>query len=161
MINLIFAVSQNNIIGKNNKLPWHIPDDLKRFKDLTNNDVIVMGRKTWDSLPNNVKPLPNRINVVLTSKNDLNNSSVIISDNIENVLKHYNDRTVWVIGGTKVLQDFLPYADNLYITMVNSVVDGDTEGPLIDYDEWIIESSVDMVYNQYNYSNIIYKKVQQ
>jgi dihydrofolate reductase len=157
MINLIFAVSQNNIIGKNNKLPWHIPDDLKRFKDLTINDVVVMGRKTWESLPNNCKPLSNRTNVILSSK-ELELSGAIVYNSINDVLEHYNDKTVWIIGGTKILQEFLPFADNLYITRINHDVDGDTYGPLIDYNEWILESSVDMVYNNYEYSNLIYKK---
>jgi dihydrofolate reductase len=158
MINLIFAVSQNNIIGKNNKLPWHIPDDLKRFKDLTIIDVVVMGRKTWESLPNNCKPLPNRTNVILSSNKELKLSSANIFNSVDDILEHYNDKTVWIIGGTKVLQDFLPYADNLYITRINHDIDGDTYGPLMDYNEWILESSVDMVYNNYEYSNLIYKK---
>ena len=158
MINLIFAVSKNNIIGKNNKLPWHIPDDLKRFKDLTINDVVVMGRNTWESLPNNCRPLPNRINVVLSSNKELKLSGAIVFNSVNDIMEHYDDQTVWIIGGTNVLQEFLPFADNLYITRINHEIDGDTYGPLIDYNEWLVESSVDMVYNQYNYANLIYSK---
>ncbi len=99
MVKIIACVSKNGVIGKDNDLIWKIPDDLKRFKSLTSGNVIVMGRKTFESIGS--KPLPNRTNVVLTSKKI---EGVECFTSIGEVLETYKDREVWVIGGEKVFE---------------------------------------------------------
>ena len=113
-IHLIWAQEQGGGIGIKNSLPWHISEDLKNFKKLTLNKVIVMGRKTWDSLP--VKPLPNRRNIVLSSSK-INNIEVYSS--VKHILKYLKGETdIFIIGGAEVYKQFFEYANILHITIV-------------------------------------------
>ena len=121
-IHLIWAQDQNGGIGKCGKLPWYIPEDLKNFKKLTHNATIVMGRKTWESLP--VKPLPNRRNVVLSSNpiKDIENYN-----SIEQCAKKlYEDavKKIFVIGGAQIFQHFIYKSDELHITIINAETEG-------------------------------------
>jgi dihydrofolate reductase len=148
MIKLIYAASINNIIGRNNRLPWYLPYDIKRFKALTENHVVVMGRKTWESLPLNYKPLSNRINVVLSSNKELNIEGVIVVDNIETIINNLEglgDKDIYFIGGERVLTEAMEYADEIYLTSVNRVIDGDVKGPSIDHSKWIIRDRSDIM----------------
>jgi dihydrofolate reductase len=116
MISIIVAVSDDWGIGKNNELLWHIPEDLKRFKRLTLGKCVIMGKKTWESLPR--KPLPDRKNIVLTDIPgeciDCSFTAYSIPDALSNCEK---DQEVFVIGGGSVYRQFMPVADRLYITM--------------------------------------------
>ena len=134
-INIIAAMSRNRVIGINNKLPWNIPQDLKRFKLLTsaNNSAIVMGRKTWDSLP--IKPLPNRRNYILT-KNNFHTTfpdGLVLKDvdDIINLKKIYTN--IWIIGGQTIYEQYInkPYIDKLYLTEIEETYEGDTFFPEI------------------------------
>ena len=129
-IHIIWAQDNNGGIGKNNSLPWHISEDLINFKKITSNNTIIMGRKTWDSLP--VKPLPNRRNIVLTS-GDINNLETYST--IDSCLKNLKDdgtiNDIFVIGGKQIYSSFYDYADILHITFINQIVDGvDTYFPI-------------------------------
>ena len=117
MVKLIWAEDRNKGIGNNGKLLWHIPEDLKFFKSITQDKTIVMGRKTYESLPH--KPLPNRTNIVLSSGSSLipTHPSLVTLSSIEEVLENYNDS--WVIGGGSIYELFLPYATEAYITEVD------------------------------------------
>lgn len=117
MVKLIWAEDRNKGIGNNGKLLWHIPEDLKFFKSITQDKTIVMGRKTYESLPH--KPLPNRTNIVLSSGSSLisTHPNLVILSSIEEVLENYNDS--WVIGGGSIYELFLPYATEAYITEVD------------------------------------------
>lgn len=131
-VSLIAAAGLNNEIGKDNKLPWHIPDDLKNFKALTSGKVIVMGRKTWESL--GYKPLPNRHHVILTRKQgavpDIDGvlnlkgdmGSVIEFLKKEVVEKDY-PKEIFIIGGAEIYQQAMPYADKIYLSRVEVKVE--------------------------------------
>ena len=120
-IHLIWAQDQNGGIGKDGQLPWHIPEDLKNFKKLTLNSTIVMGRKTWDSLP--IKPLPNRRNIVLSSKHVTNTEYYTSAQECIEKLDFSND-DLFVIGGSTVYQCFIHRADELHITIINERTKG-------------------------------------
>lgn len=123
-IGIIYARSLNNVIGVNNKLPWHIPEDLQHFKDTTRGTVIAMGRKTWESLP--VKPLHGRVNVVLTSS-PLDRNDIVIVRSIKDAINEafYRKKDIWFIGGSNVINKALPLANKLSVTEVLNVYEGD------------------------------------
>jgi Dihydrofolate reductase len=121
---IIAAIARNRVIGKNGKLPWHIPEDLARFKQLTTGHTVVMGRRTFDSLDN---PLPNRVNIVITSRVINGVKSYPSLDYALQALK--NEKEVFVIGGARVFADALRLADELRLTLVDREVDGDTYFP--------------------------------
>ena len=134
-INIIAAMAKNRVIGCNNKLPWYIPQDLKKFRKLTSgkNSAVVMGRKTWESLP--IKPLPNRRNYVLT-KNNFNTTfpdGLVLKDldDIIHLKKIYND--IWIIGGETIYEQYInkSYIDRIYLTEIEDNHDGDTFFPEI------------------------------
>lgn len=143
MFSIITAISNNNVIGGDNKLLWHIPEDLKRFKNITTNHTIVMGRKTFESFP---KPLPNRHHIILTKDTNYKSeyNDITIVNDIETVLKTYeNSRSeIFIIGGGEIYNLFLPYCKKIYLTQIDKEFKGDTYFPKINYDEWdIIEQS--------------------
>ena len=123
-IAIIAAIGKNRVIGKDGKLPWHLSDDLKRFKRLTTGHTVLMGRKTWESLG---KPLSNRRNVVLTSTSISGVESYATADTALAALK--NEERVFVIGGAQVYAAFLDKADELLLTFVDQEVEGDAFFP--------------------------------
>jgi dihydrofolate reductase len=137
MIALIAAISENNCIGKNNTLPWHIPEDMKHFRKLTDGKTVVMGRKTWESIPEKFRPLPNRKNIVITRNTDYPvPAGVILYHSIEEVLKH-ETRDIIVIGGAEIYAQSIHHADTLYITEVRTFIeDGTAFFPTIDPTIW-------------------------
>ena len=126
-IELIWAQDRNGAIGVNENLPWYYSEDLKNFKKITQGNPVIMGRKTWDSLP--IKPLPGRRNIVLSSVNILDIESY---PSIDECIKAINaESRVFVIGGSSVYQSFFSYAKSLHITLVNELVkDADTYFPI-------------------------------
>jgi dihydrofolate reductase len=159
-ISIIVAIAQNNAIGKNNELLWHIPNDLKRFKKLTSGHNIIMGKKTYQSLP--FRPLPNRTNIVITD---------IVGEVIEGCKMAYSIKDAvelmdkenenFIIGGGSVYKQFLPLADKLYLTVVHKDFDADIFFPEINFDEWekleeIFVNDDDSV--PFNYSYLTLKK---
>ena len=137
MISIIVAVSEDWGIGKGNELLWHISEDLKRFKRLTSGNTVIMGKKTWESLPR--KPLPGRKNIVLTDnpKESIENSVTVYS--IEDALsKCGQDEEIFIIGGGSVYRQFMPVADRLFITHVHKKAPADIYFPEIDLSIWEI-----------------------
>ena len=136
-IKLICAISKNNVIGNENKLPWNLSEDLKRFKKLTSNNLIVMGRKTFDSIG---RPLPNRKNIVLSNNLNLKIDGVEIFNSPDEVISLYKEipekKDMYIIGGTFVYELFLEYCDYLYITYVDKNFEGDAFFPKIDWKAW-------------------------
>lgn len=130
-IHIIAAVAKNNVIGKNNKLPWHNSGDLKWFKHKTLHHPVIMGRKTFESIG---KALPDRTNIVLTRNVDFTATDVIVVHTIKQALMKAREHgnTVYVIGGGEVYQQFLNIAQKMYITKIIEDVDGDTYFPPID-----------------------------
>lgn len=141
MIYCIAAISKNKQIGLNNQLPWHIPEDLKHFKRLTTGKTVIMGRKTYESIG---KPLPNRHNVILTHQKDFKvDPSVTVLHSLDEALSlchQLND--VFVIGGGQLYKAFLPYADKLYLTLVDLIIKGDTAFPSFEQDFTCIETTL-------------------
>lgn len=138
MLSIIVAKSKNNVIGKDNKLIWNIPDDLKRFKKLTTNHTIIMGRKTFESLG---RVLPNRKHIVLTNdkRYTVDNPNVQIIHDVEELSKYEEDNQEhFVIGGAMIYKLLLPKCNRLYITEIDEEFEGDTFFPEIKQDEWKI-----------------------
>lgn len=161
MINLIVAHGSNNEIGYNNQLLWSLPTDLKRFKEITTGHTVVMGRKTFQSIG---RPLPNRENIVL-SKGNFKAEGVKVIDSIEPILKWATDREIYIIGGETIYKAFLPYADRLFITMVEGYFKADTYFPsyfhllgnykTVDYEHLKSDEK-----NKYDTRFIVYEKIQ-
>jgi len=136
---MIAAVAENNALGKNNDLVWHLPNDFKRFKSLTTNHHIIMGRKTFESFP---KPLPNRTHVIITRQNDYNPEGCIIVDSIEKAIAVCpENEDSYIIGGGEIYNLALPFTDIIEITKVHHTFDADTFFPKIDENEWILVES--------------------
>lgn len=136
MISIIVAVATNGAIGKNNELLWHIPGDLPRFKELTTGHCLIMGKRTWYSLPR--RPLPDRTNIVLTDDPCECIEGCISAYSVEDALSKCEEgKEVFVIGGGSVYRQFLDIADKLYLTHVHKDFDADTFFPDIDPEEWI------------------------
>lgn len=134
-LSIIVAVAANNAIGKDNQLLWHIPEDLKRFKVLTMGHKMIMGKKTWESLP--VRPLPGRTSIVLSDLPGEALEGAIVAYSIEEALMQCDmDAENFIIGGGSVYRQFLPLASKLYITRVHSEFEADTYFPEPDSDEW-------------------------
>ncbi|HEX8576003.1 MAG TPA: dihydrofolate reductase [Flavobacterium sp.] len=134
MIVMIAAVAQNNALGKDNRLVWHLPDDFKRFKQLTSGHHIIMGRKTFESFP---KPLPNRTHVIITSQKNYRQESCIIVHSIEEALKAVpHDDDVYIIGGGQIYELGMAFADALEITRVHADFEADAFFPAIDTNKW-------------------------
>ncbi len=159
MLSIVVAVAKNNVIGKDNKLIWHLPEDLKRFKKLTTGKTIIMGRKTFESLG---KVLPNRKHIVITKNNDfkIDNPMVEVINNINELDKYINSNEEhFVIGGASIYKILLPYTNKMYITRIYEQFEGDTFFPEIDENEWkAIERSKGLKNeeNPYDYEYITY-----
>lgn len=148
MISLIVAIAQNNAIGKDNDLLWHLSEDLKYFKKTTNERTVLMGRKTWESLP--FKPLKNRRNIVVSSQKDYAIDGAELFDSIEKaveVLKTQKDE-VFCIGGASLYKALLPEAEKLYVTRVYKDFEADVFFPEIDEQKWEIKRLSPMLYDQ-------------
>ena len=130
---LIWAQARDGVIGASGGLPWHLPEDLKLFRSLTTGSTVVMGRRTWESLPERFRPLPGRTNVVLTSDPAWSAEGARRAGSVSEVLAA--GEPVWVIGGGAVYSAFLPHAQRLVVTDVDVAVDGDTWAPAIG-SEW-------------------------
>ena len=143
MISLIVAASTNNAIGKNNQLLWHLPKDLKFFKNKTWAMVVIMGRKTFESVN---KPLPGRLNIVITGNPEWKAGGVMVAPNLEDAIalagaEHFQE--IFIIGGGEIYKQAMPGADKIYMTRVHATLEGDTFFPQINESEWKRLSSED------------------
>jgi dihydrofolate reductase len=134
IISLIVAISKNYCIGKNNQLLWHLPKDLKFFKQHTSGKPVIMGRKTYDSIG---KPLPNRRNIVVSNNAQLQITDVEIVDSLNSAIELCEGvEEVCIIGGGKIYNEALQYVNKLYITFVDAEIEGDTFFPRINLSYW-------------------------
>lgn len=139
-VTLIAAAGQNNALGKDNQLVWHLPDDFKRFKKLTTGHHIIMGRKTFESF---AKPLPNRIHIVITRQQDYKAKGAIVVHSLEEAFaKIENDPQPFVIGGGEIYKLALDKADKIELTRVHADFEADAFFPKMDLDKWILKESV-------------------
>jgi len=159
MLSIIVAIAENLAIGKDNDLLWHIPEDLKRFKQITSGHTVIMGKRTYYSLPK--RPLPNRRNLVITDiSNELIEGCEMAYSIDEAIARCKPAEEHFIIGGASVYRQFLPLAHRLYLTRVHKTFEGDVFFPEIDYDQWDLISKVDFPLDEklgfaYSYENYI------
>ncbi len=159
MLSIIVAVSDNNVIGKDNKIIWHLPEDLKRFKELTTGHTIIMGRKTFESLG---RVLPNRKHIVITRDTNYNvdNPNVKIVNNIEDIENYIEpDEESFVIGGAIIYRQLMDKVDKMYVTRIHEKFDGDAYFPIINEQEWEEKEVIKGIKNEknsYDYEFITY-----
>lgn len=142
MISLLFAMDSNRVIGYKNDLPWHLPKDFRFFKEKTLSQTTIMGRKTFDSLNG---PLPNRENIVITSNPAYQPEGVRVIDSIDVIIEWNQEapeKEFFVIGGGHIFEQILPYADRMYMTLIEETFPGDTYFPEFDENEWEVSSKV-------------------
>lgn len=155
-VSMIAAVGKNLELGKNNDLIWHFKEDMKFFKDTTMGHTVVMGRKTFESLP---KALPGRKNIVISSNAEYQAQGATVVTSVEEALQIADNEEIFVLGGGKIYAEFLPYADKLYLTEINAeCADADTYFPNFNKSEYIKE-----IINYYDidgveFYHVVYKK---
>ena len=160
LVTIIVAASENNIIGNNNKLIWHLSDDLKRFKNLTKDHHVIMGRKTFESMP---RALPNRTNIVITRKENYIAENAIVTNSLESALKiASNDAQPFIIGGGEIYTIALNISDRIELTRVHHNFEGDTTFPEIDKEKWIESNRIERKNDEthsYDFTFITYDKI--
>lgn len=160
MITMIWAQGQNREIGLNNSLPWHLPEDLKHFKETTNRAIVVMGGNTYRSLD---RPLPNRINVVLTRDPEPTwvEPGVWVYDSIPALLNEIKRINTFIIGGQEIYDGFMKHADRLIVTHIQGSFKADAFAPLIDTMKWEVSDTSETYPSKsgYNFNIVEYKKL--
>jgi dihydrofolate reductase len=133
-ISIIVATDSNNLIGNNNQLPWHLPADLKHFKNITTGHTIIMGRKTYDSIG---KALPNRKNIVITRNTNYTLPDAEVVNSLQEALQNrVGEGEVFIIGGSQIFNEALPLTNKLYLTIIHHTFHGDTWLPKLDLSKW-------------------------
>ena len=139
IISLIAALSRNRVIGRNNDLPWHLPDDMKYFMQTTKGHHVIMGRKNYDSIPEKFRPLPNRVNIVVTRQPTLTLPNCTVVHSLEEavaIAREAGEQELFIIGGAAIYQLGLPLANRLYLTEIDATLSGDTYFPPFDKNNW-------------------------
>ena len=132
-LHLIFARAANGVIGRQNALPWHLPEDLVRFRRLTMGCPVIMGRKTWDSLPERFRPLPGRVNLVVTRQTDWQAPGALPAHSLQEAVDHCHGHTnAWVIGGAEIYAQAMQMADSAAVTEIHEDFEGDAFAPVFD-----------------------------
>lgn len=137
------AKAANNIIGKDNDLVWHLPADLKHFKSTTSGHYVIMGRKTYESMG---KPLPNRLNIIITRNRDYHVEGAVVLHRLEEALdfaRLQGQQLVFILGGGEIYRQALPLVDEMYITEIHESFEGDTTFPETDPDQWQVADRQD------------------
>jgi len=135
-LTLVAAVARNGVIGKDNRLPWHLPEDLAHFKALTTGHAVAMGRKTWDSLPAKFRPLPERLNIVITRDAAYRAEGAVTATSLAAAVAAAGDKDLFVIGGAEIYALALPLAHRLELTEVDLDCEGDVFFPAFDRNVW-------------------------
>lgn len=152
-VSTIVAAAENNAIGKDGAMPWHLPDDLKFFKTHTSGHPVIMGRKTFDTLK---KPLPGRTNIVLTRDKNYKADGVEVYHSIDKAVeraKQIDDDEIFIIGGAKIYEQALDYYDRVYLTRVHSSFEADAFFPELNMNDWqIVEETFHPADDRHNYS---------
>ncbi|URJ51714.1 dihydrofolate reductase [Paenibacillus polymyxa] len=160
-ISMIWAMAQNGVIGRDNKLPWRLPRDMAFFKEQTINKTVLMGRKTWESFGG--KSLPNRRNVVLTRDQCYQVEGAEVIHSLEEGLQLAKQEELMVIGGAEIYALFWPHADRLIVTRIEETFEGDTTFPELDWNGWNIVNETPGIKddrNPYEYRFVVYEKTE-
>ena len=139
IISMIAAMGENRVIGKDNDIPWHLPDDFNYFKTKTQNHFVIMGRRNWESLPDKFKPLPNRTNIVITSQGSYAAEGAQITHSLEDALslaESSGDEECFIIGGGEIYRMALPKAVKIYLTEIHGSFEGDVTFPELPSNDW-------------------------
>ncbi len=139
IISFIAALSKNRVIGKNNDLPWHLPDDMKYFMQTTKGHYSIMGRKNYDSIPEKFRPLPNRTNVVVTRQKDFIAPGCIVVHSVEEGIetaRKANEAEAFITGGAEIFKVGFPFSQRLYLTQIDAEIEGDTYFPEWNASQW-------------------------
>ncbi|MCC9165709.1 dihydrofolate reductase [Pontibacter harenae] len=160
MLAIVVAVADNNVIGKNNQLIWHLPADLRHFKQLTMSHPMLMGRKTFESIG---KPLPGRTTIIITHQQDYQQEGCIVTHSVQEAIEQAKklDETITVVGGAQIYKEILPQIDTVYLTRIHHTFEGDTFFPELNEQEWEEVSREDFAPNEknkYSYSFIELKR---
>ena len=158
-ISIIVAIADDFAIGLNNDLLCHLSGDLKRFKTITTGHQIIMGKRTYESLPK--RPLPNRINIVISDDKKDRFDGCVTVYSIEEALQHCGQEESFVIGGGSIYRQFLPFTNKLYLTVIHHKFDADTYFPVVKYDEWneiYNEQYLQCEENPFNYTFLILER---
>lgn len=135
-VSIIVAASANNVIGVDGGLPWHLPEDLRRFKEITMGKPMIMGRATWESIG---RALPGRKSIVVTRRAGYEAEDAIVVDSIDAAIQAAGDvDEIMVIGGGQIYRQVLARADRIYLTRIHATLDGDTRFPALDMSEWSV-----------------------
>lgn len=163
MISILVAASSNNSIGKNNQLLWHLPNDLKFFKNTTWGGVVIMGRKTFESVN---KPLPGRLNIVISRQKDWQAENVTVAESLDAAIAkahELNYKEIFIIGGGEIYKAALAKTKKIYLTRVHAEIEGDTFFPELNKNEWRLISSNDFKKDEkhaYDYSFEVWERVE-
>jgi dihydrofolate reductase len=132
-LNLIWAQTTSGVIGKDNTIPWHLPEDQQHFREVTKGHAVIMGRKTWDSLPERFRPLPGRTNIVISRQNGLEIDGAAVAGSLDSALELVPEGSeAWVIGGSQIYTEALSRANKIVVTFIDMSVDGDAKAPEFD-----------------------------
>jgi dihydrofolate reductase len=152
-LNLIFARARNGVIGHNNTLPWHLPEDLAHFKATTLGQPVIMGRKTWDSLPVKFRPLPGRMNIVVTRQTDWHSEGAHVVHSVDEALQACpTDAQPWVIGGAELYRLAMPLATRVVVTEIDADYEGDAFAPELDASWQEVSRTTHVAANGLHYS---------
>ncbi|KZE68631.1 dihydrofolate reductase [Paenibacillus polymyxa] len=160
-ISMIWAMAQNGVIGRDNRLPWRLPRDMAFFKEQTMHKTVLMGRKTWESFGG--KCLPNRRNVILTRDEHYQAEGAEVIHTLAEGLQLAQDEELMVIGGAEIYSLFWPHAARLIVTRIEETFEGDTEFPSLDWSGWNIVSETTGIKddkNPYNYRFVVYERTE-
>ncbi len=159
LLSLIVAVAKGNVIGGDNKLLWHLPADLKHFKNVTMDHTIIMGRKTFESIG---KPLPGRKNIVVTRQDDYQANGCTVVNNLQEAINSCEkEEEAFIIGGAEIFRQSIPAADKIYLTRIDHAFDGDVFFPNLNFSEWKLVKYVKYhadEKNKYEYSFAEYQR---
>ena len=151
---IVVAMTSNHVIGQNGDMPWHLPADLVHFKELTSGHAIIMGRRTWESIG---KPLPNRLNIVVTRQKDYAAEDVTVVHSLEDGIVAAGTQRIFLVGGGEMYKEALPIASKMHITRIDALIDGDTKFPEIDESIWQCKSRVNRSADEKNPYDLVFE----
>lgn len=154
MIGLIVAYSQNRVIGKDGRIPWEIKGEKSRFKSLTTNNVVIMGRRTYEEIG---KPLPNRINIVVSNTMTYEGDNLYTARSLKEALAMFKDRDIFIAGGSRLYEEAIDIVDVMYITEIDLIIDGDTFFPNFDESKFTRKVESEFL-GDINYRYVTYTK---
>lgn len=157
-LHLIYARARNGVIGRDNQMPWHLPEDLAHFKRVTLGQPVIMGRKTWDSLPARFRPLPGRLNIVITRQSDWQAEGALRAHSIEDALRLCGEAPdAWIMGGAEIYRQAAPLASTAVVTEIDQDFAGDAFAPELGADWREIQRESHTAASGLNYSFVTYQ----